>query len=166
MKHTASQASDVLFRRTFSALALPLPSSGHRAAYGLVALVHHQIEGVDERGEPQLMDHRIRTHGAAAYRSVKRGESNGCHRRGPAPGGLPGETPGERARRTRARGLRAAPRIQGPGSGPGERKQGLPIQADAALIMFDPCRQVRRPRSAQTVHHARRAPHYALRPRL
>jgi hypothetical protein len=45
-----------------------------------VALVHHQIEGVDEHGELQLMDHRIRTHGTAAYRSVKRGESNGCHR--------------------------------------------------------------------------------------
>jgi hypothetical protein len=28
----------------------------------------------------QLMDHRIRTHGTAAYRSVRRGESNGCHR--------------------------------------------------------------------------------------
>jgi hypothetical protein len=46
---------------------------GYRAAYGLVALVHHQIEGVDEHGELQLMDHRIRTHGTAAYRSVKRG---------------------------------------------------------------------------------------------
>jgi hypothetical protein len=53
---------------------------GYRAAYGLVALVHHQIESVNERGEPQLMDHRIRTHGTTAYRSVKRGESNGCHR--------------------------------------------------------------------------------------
>jgi hypothetical protein len=53
---------------------------GYRAAYGLVALVHHQIESVNERGEPELMDHRIRTHGTAAYRSVKRGESNGCHR--------------------------------------------------------------------------------------
>ncbi len=53
---------------------------GYRAAYGLVAIVHHQIEGVDERGQPQLMDHRIRTHGTPAYRSVKRGESSGCHR--------------------------------------------------------------------------------------
>jgi hypothetical protein len=53
---------------------------GYRAAYGLVAMVHHQIEGVNEKGEPQLMDHRIRTHGTPAYRSVKRGESNGCHR--------------------------------------------------------------------------------------
>jgi hypothetical protein len=53
---------------------------GYRAAYGLVAMVHHQIEGVNERGEPQLMDHRIRTHGTPSYRSVKRGESNGCHR--------------------------------------------------------------------------------------
>jgi hypothetical protein len=53
---------------------------GYRAAYGLVAIVHHQIEGVDDRGQPQLMDHRIRTHGTPAYRSVKRGESSGCHR--------------------------------------------------------------------------------------
>ena len=53
---------------------------GYRAAYGLVAIVHHQIMGVGEGGEPQLMDHRIRTHGTPAYRSVKRGESSGCHR--------------------------------------------------------------------------------------
>ena len=53
---------------------------GYRAAYGLVAIVHHQIEGVDEHGQPELMDHRIRTHGTPSYRSVKRGESNGCHR--------------------------------------------------------------------------------------
>jgi hypothetical protein len=53
---------------------------GYRAAYGLVAITHLQIEGRDEHGEPQLMDHRIRTHGTAAYRSVKRGESSGCHR--------------------------------------------------------------------------------------
>jgi hypothetical protein len=53
---------------------------GYRAAYGLVAITHLQIEGRNERGEPQLMDHRIRTHGTAAYRSVKRGESSGCHR--------------------------------------------------------------------------------------
>jgi hypothetical protein len=53
---------------------------GYRAAYGLVAITHLQIEGRDEQGQPQLMDHRIRTHGTAAYRSVKRGESSGCHR--------------------------------------------------------------------------------------
>ena len=53
---------------------------GYRAAYGLVAMVHHQIMGVNEQGEQQLMDLRIRTHGTPAYRSVKRGESNGCHR--------------------------------------------------------------------------------------
>ena len=53
---------------------------GYRAAYGLVAIVHQQIMGADERGEPQLMDLRIRTHGTPAYRSVKRGESSGCHR--------------------------------------------------------------------------------------
>ena len=33
-----------------------------------------------EHGEPELMDLRIRTHGTPGYRSVKRGESNGCHR--------------------------------------------------------------------------------------
>jgi hypothetical protein len=53
---------------------------GYRAAYGLVAIVHHQIVGADERGEPKLMDLRIRTHGTPAYRSVRRGESSGCHR--------------------------------------------------------------------------------------
>jgi len=53
---------------------------GYRAAYGLVAIVHHQIEGRDEHGQPVLVDHRIRTHGTPAYRSVKRGESSGCHR--------------------------------------------------------------------------------------
>jgi hypothetical protein len=53
---------------------------GYRAAYGLVAITHLQIEGRDEHGQPQLVDHRIRTHGTPAYRSVKRGESSGCHR--------------------------------------------------------------------------------------
>ena len=53
---------------------------GYHAAYGLVAIVHHQITGVNEQGEPQLTDFRIRTHGTPGYRSVKRGESNGCHR--------------------------------------------------------------------------------------
>jgi hypothetical protein len=53
---------------------------GYRAAYGLVAIVHHQIEGVDENGQQELVDHRIRTHGTPVYRSVKRGESSGCHR--------------------------------------------------------------------------------------
>jgi hypothetical protein len=53
---------------------------GYHAAYGLVAIVHHQIMGRNEHGEPDLMDLRIRTHGTPAYRSVKRGESNGCHR--------------------------------------------------------------------------------------
>jgi hypothetical protein len=53
---------------------------GYRAAYGLVAIVHHQIMERNEKGEPQLMDLRIRTHGTPGYRAVKRGESNGCHR--------------------------------------------------------------------------------------
>ncbi|HEX4346523.1 MAG TPA: hypothetical protein VHZ73_03070 [Vicinamibacterales bacterium] len=53
---------------------------GYHAAYGLVAIVHHQIMGRQPNGEPDLMDLRIRTHGTPVYRSVKRGESNGCHR--------------------------------------------------------------------------------------
>jgi len=53
---------------------------GYHAAYGLVAIVHHQIMGRQANGEPDLMDLRIRTHGTPGYRSVKRGESNGCHR--------------------------------------------------------------------------------------
>jgi len=53
---------------------------GYHAAYGLVAMVHKQIMGTTANGEPDLMDLRIRTHGTPGYRSVKRGESNGCHR--------------------------------------------------------------------------------------
>jgi hypothetical protein len=53
---------------------------GYHAAYGLVAMVHKQIIGTTPQGEPDLMDLRIRTHGTPGYRSVKRGESNGCHR--------------------------------------------------------------------------------------
>jgi hypothetical protein len=53
---------------------------GYHAAYGLVAMVHKQIMSVNEHGEPDLMDLRIRTHGTPGYRTVKRGESNGCHR--------------------------------------------------------------------------------------
>ena len=39
---------------------------GYRAGYGLVAIVHHQIMGVNERGEQQLKDLLIRTHGTPA----------------------------------------------------------------------------------------------------
>src|SRR4029079_15820314 len=53
---------------------------GYRGAYGLVAIVHHQIMERNEKGEPLLMDLRIRTHGTPGYRAVKRGESNGWHR--------------------------------------------------------------------------------------
>jgi len=53
---------------------------GYRAAYGLIAIPHLQIMERNAQGEPQLMDLRIRTHGTPGYRSVKRGESNGCHR--------------------------------------------------------------------------------------
>jgi hypothetical protein len=53
---------------------------GYRAAYGLVAIPHLQIMSRNAQGEPELMDLRIRSHGTPGYRSVKRGESNGCHR--------------------------------------------------------------------------------------
>jgi hypothetical protein len=53
---------------------------GYRAAYGLVAIPHLQIMSRNAQGEPDLMDLRIRSHGTPGYRSVKRGESNGCHR--------------------------------------------------------------------------------------
>ncbi len=124
---------------------------GYRAAYGLVALVHHQIEGVDEHGQPQLMDHRIRTHGTPAYRSVKRGESNGCHRlhnyvvlrltgflvkhRENVRDGL---VPEDYVRNLEYKGQKVAL---------AEREQGLPIQADAARAGDRPYR--RRPRKGQ-----------------
>ena len=124
---------------------------GYRAGYGLVAIVHHQITGVNERGEQQLMDLLIRTHGTPAYRSVKRGESAGCHRlhnylalrlagflvkhRENVRDGL---VPEDYVRK---------PRISGPASGARERGQGLPLQADAARAR-DRARR-RRPRRRQ-----------------
>jgi hypothetical protein len=53
---------------------------GYHAGYGLVAIVHHQVMGVNEQGQQETRDLLIRTHGSPAYRSVKRGESAGCHR--------------------------------------------------------------------------------------
>jgi hypothetical protein len=55
---------------------------GYRAAYGLVALVHHEpiaVAGAPD-APPFLADRRIRTHGSPSYRSIVRGESHGCHR--------------------------------------------------------------------------------------
>jgi hypothetical protein len=57
-----------------------LVGPGYRAAYGLVALYHHQALAGKGAPEPRLVDYRIRTHGTPAYRSILRGESNGCHR--------------------------------------------------------------------------------------
>ena len=109
---------------------------GYRAAYGLVAIAHHQIMERNEKGEPQLMDLRIRTHGTPGYRAVKRGESNGCHRlhnfealrlsaflvkhHEHVRDGL---VPEDYVRKLD---------LQGPGSRAREREQGLPLQADAA----------------------------------
>jgi hypothetical protein len=78
---SGAQTRHLLVKRgdTFEAKT-DIVGPGYRAAYGLVAIVHHQIEGVGENGQPELVDHRIRTHGTPVYRSVRRGESSGCHR--------------------------------------------------------------------------------------
>ncbi len=51
---------------------------GYRNAYGLVMMIHH--EQVTHGGETRYVDHGIRTHGSVDYRSIRRGESHGCHR--------------------------------------------------------------------------------------
>ncbi len=51
---------------------------GYRNAYGLVMLIHH--EPVVHGTETRYVDHGIRTHGSVDYRSIRRGESHGCHR--------------------------------------------------------------------------------------
>ena len=51
---------------------------GYRNAYGLVMLIHH--EAVAHGKETRFVDHGIRTHGSVDYRSIRRGESHGCHR--------------------------------------------------------------------------------------
>jgi len=51
---------------------------GYRNAYGLVMLIHH--EAVAHGSETRYVDHGIRTHGSVDYRSIRRGESHGCHR--------------------------------------------------------------------------------------
>ena len=79
---------------------------GYHAAYGLVAMVHKQILSVNDKGEPDLMDLRIRTHGTPGYRTVKRGEEQrlppAAQLRGPALGGLPHQAPRQHPRRPRA----------------------------------------------------------------
>jgi hypothetical protein len=51
---------------------------GYRNAYGLVMLIHH--EPVVHGSETRYLDHGIRTHGSVDYKSIRRGESHGCHR--------------------------------------------------------------------------------------
>ncbi len=51
---------------------------GFRNAYGLVMLIHD--EAVVHGAKTTWVDHGIRTHGSVDYRSIKRGESHGCHR--------------------------------------------------------------------------------------
>ena len=95
---------------------------GYHAAYGLVAIVHHQIMG--RQGERRAGAHGP-PHPDARHARLPIGQARREQRlppaaqlRGPAAGGLPREAPRERARRPRARGLRAEPPIQGPGGGP------------------------------------------------
>ena len=131
---------------------------GYRAAYGLVAIVHHQIMERNEKGEPQLMDLRIRTHGTPGYRSVKRGESNGCHRlhnyealrlaaflvkhhENVRDGLVPEDY---------VRNLD----VQGPEGRPREREQGLPLQADAAHPGDRPRRRRQGRRQGRQAHGA------------
>jgi hypothetical protein len=51
---------------------------GYRNAYGLVMLIHDEV--VVHGAETRYVDHGIRTHGSVDYRSIRRGESHGCHR--------------------------------------------------------------------------------------
>lgn len=60
------------------ALKRDLIQPGYRNAYGLVMLIHHAA--VERGGEERFVDHGIRTHGSVDYRSIRRGESHGCHR--------------------------------------------------------------------------------------
>ena len=54
---------------------------GHRSAYGLTMLVHHEpIEAPGPEAEPRFADEGIRTHGSVSYRSILSGSSHGCHR--------------------------------------------------------------------------------------
>ena len=60
------------------ALKRALVEPGYRNAYGLVMLVHEEVTGQGD--ETRFVDHGIRTHGSVDYRSIRRGESHGCHR--------------------------------------------------------------------------------------
>ncbi len=132
---------------------------GYHAAYGLVAIVHKQIMGLNDHGEPDLMDLRIRTHGTPGYRSVKRGESNGCHRlhnyealrlaaflvkhHGNTRDGF---VPEDYVRHLQYKGQDVALR---------ERQQGLPLQAHAAGPRQGPRRRSSRRRQGRQAHGPR-----------
>ena len=60
------------------ALKRDLIQPGYGNAYGLVMLIHHEV--VVHGTETRYVDHGIRTHGSVDYRSIRRGESHGCHR--------------------------------------------------------------------------------------
>lgn len=72
--------ADLLSEAKDGSLALKrdLIQPGYRNAYGLVMLIHH--EPVVHGAETRFVDHGIRTHGSVDYRSIRRGESHGCHR--------------------------------------------------------------------------------------
>lgn len=72
--------ADLLSEAKDGSLALKrdLIQPGYRNAYGLVMLIHH--EPVVRGSETRYLDHGIRTHGSVDYRSIRRGESHGCHR--------------------------------------------------------------------------------------
>lgn len=55
-----------------------LVGPGYASAYGLVALIHHQV--VERNGKTLWYDNGIRTHGSVSYDSILKGESHGCHR--------------------------------------------------------------------------------------
>lgn len=102
MKYKESDVGDRVWRRILAAPAWLPPDStpegnlvseakdgslavkrdliqpGYRNAYGLVMLIHHEV--VVRGGETRYLDHGIRTHGSVDYRSIRHGESHGCHR--------------------------------------------------------------------------------------
>jgi hypothetical protein len=72
-----STPTDVLVRRAGGRWVLnrALFGPSYRSAYGMLMLIHHEV---DASGE--LVDHQIRVHGSSSYPSILRGTSHGCHR--------------------------------------------------------------------------------------
>lgn len=76
----ASMPDDELLTRNGRRLRRNLIGPSHASAYGLAVAYHRTIEH-DEDGSLQVgLDQGIRTHGSAAYSSIGRGNSHGCHR--------------------------------------------------------------------------------------